>query len=266
MKNLQIVGQLFIACALVAFGVQHFVLGSLVTRAFPSLPAWMPSAPALAYAAGLLLCATGLAVLAKFKARTFCLVLAAAIGAAFALFLLPSLLAEPRNPMLWTNSGKALVLAGACLLVAGSVSAGTGTGGKADACIATGTLSLSGFFVLAAIQHVMYAGFVATLIPDFIPGHLFWTYFAAVALIAGAIGMLVPRTAQLAARMSALMVFLWVLLLHIPRVLTIRDANETTALFEALAMCGMALLVAAHARAVAPVAQVERAPSRHAQG
>ena len=60
--------------------------------------------------------------------------------------------------------------------------------------------------------------------------------------------MLVPRTAQLAAAMSALMVFLWVLLLHIPRVLTIGDANETTALFEALTMCGMALLIMQQSR------------------
>ena len=104
------------------------------------------------------------------------------------------------------------------------------------------------FFILAAILHFIYAQYVAILIPNWIPAHLFWTYFAAVTLIAGAIGMLIPQTMKLAASLSALMVFLWVVLLHFPRATAnLHDANETTALFEALAMCGAAILIAVSA-------------------
>ncbi len=43
------------------------------------------------------------------------------------------------------------------------------------------------------------------------------------------------------------MIFLWVLLLHIPRaVASPHDSNETTAVFEALAMSGGAILIAAN--------------------
>jgi uncharacterized membrane protein YphA (DoxX/SURF4 family) len=72
---------------------------------------------------------------------------------------------------------------------------------------------------------------------------MFWTYFAGVALIAGGVGLIVPATTRLAALLSGAMVFVWLLVLHLPRALTIRDANEATAVFEALAVSGIAFLL-----------------------
>jgi hypothetical protein len=67
-----------------------------------------------------------------------------------------------------------------------------------------------------------------------------------VALIAGGVGILIPKVRGLAALLSGIMILLWVVLLQIPRALSApRDSNETTAVFEALAMSGTALLVAA---------------------
>jgi hypothetical protein len=44
------------------------------------------------------------------------------------------------------------------------------------------------------------------------------------------------------------MIYLWIVLLHIPRALAApRDSNETTAVFEALAIGATAFLVAARA-------------------
>lgn len=251
MKVCRLIGQLFIAIALLVFGIQHFAYLNFVTRAFPPLPLWMPAIPTLACIFGTLLCATGLAIIFRFKARAFSLALAAIIFIMFVVFLLPSLITHIQNGMIWTNSGKALVLVGANLLIAGSFASDASTQNGLlkflERFIPLGVFLLSGFFILAAVLHFIYAEFVAMMIPTWIPAPLFWTYFAGVALIAGAIGMLIPRTAQLAAGLSALMVFSWVLLLHIPRAWTIHDANETTALFEALAMCGMALLIMVNA-------------------
>jgi len=256
MEQFKVIGQLFIAVALLVFGIQHFVYLNFVTRAFPPLPLWIPAIPVWACVCGALLGITGLAIIFRYKARVFSLVLAAAIFIMFAIFLLPSLLTHIQNGFIWTNSGKAFVLIGANLLIAGSFATGTPAQNSfprfLERLIPFGKYLLSGFFILAAVMHFLYAEFVATLIPAWIPAHLFWTYFAAVALIAGAIGMLIPKTARLAAGLSALMVFLWIILLHIPRAWTIHDANETTALFEALTMCGMALLImvdAAHQKA-----------------
>src|SRR5262249_56813851 len=100
----------------------------------------------------------------------------------------------------------------------------------------------------AGMQHFLFAPFVDTLVPTWIPPSArFWTCFAGVALIAGGVGMMVPKTRRLAAALSGLMIFLWVLVLHIPRALAASESqlrNEWTAVFEALAMSGIALVLA----------------------
>jgi uncharacterized membrane protein len=255
MKEMTILGRTFIAIAMIAFGIQHFVYLELVTRVFPALPLWLPYHSIFACFFGVFLCATGVAILFQTKAWTMTLLLAGAILLMFAIFLLPFLVMNPTNGFMLTNAGKALVLAGANLLVAGTFSPDALTGSRAKIMnalarlIPLGKCFLVGFFILAACLHFVYAEFVAMLIPAWIPAHLFWTYFAAVALIAGGIGMLVPKTAQLAATLSAIMVFSWVVLLHAPRALAnLHDSNETTAFFEALTMCGMAIIIAVNAR------------------
>src|SRR5690606_26919764 len=47
-----------------------------------------------------------------------------------------------------------------------------------------------------------------------------WTYFAAVALGAGAAGLVLRRTRRLAALMTSLMIFMWFWLVHLPRMLS----------------------------------------------
>lgn len=247
MKEFRLAGHIFIAVAMIAFGIQHFNYLDFITRVFAPLPTWIPAHAMFAVIAGVFLCLTGAAIIQKTNACILSLALAGAILLMFIIFQLPNLIAHLNNPMIWTNAGKALVLAGVSLIAAGSVAKE-----EPKTCvklsvpmISLGKLFLSGFFILAAIMHFIYADFVATLIPTWIPAHLFWTYFAAIALIAGAVGMFIPKTEFYAAALTALMIFLWVILLHAPRALAdLHNANETTAFFEALAMCGACLLIA----------------------
>jgi len=98
---------------------------------------------------------------------------------------------------------------------------------------------------ICGVQHFMYAGFVDTLVPAWIPpGQRFWTCFAGVALIAGGAGLFVPKTVRLAAILSGVMIFLWVLLLYIPLAVGMKSAFELGGVFEALAISGVAFLVA----------------------
>ena len=189
MKDLRFFGKTFVAVAMIVFGLQHFVYLDFVTRAYAPLPNWIPAQALFAIFFGSLLCATGIAIIANIKAHTMSLLLAGTILLMFALCLLPDLLTNLNNPMLWTNSGKALVLTGSNLIVAGSISTKSSKGPikYLEFLIPLGKLFLAGFFALAATMHFLYADFVATLIPAWIPGHLFWTYFAAVALLAGAL-------------------------------------------------------------------------------
>jgi uncharacterized membrane protein len=264
--KLTTVGRLFVAIAMIAFGVQHLVYLGFVTRLVPELPRWIPGHPLLACVFGAFLIVAGAAIAAGREARTVALLLGGAIFLSFAALYVPLLLANPLSGGVWTKSGKALALAGGSFLVAGSFLAEAANPATLRAridnalkgFIPLGRFFLAAFLVLAGILHFVYADFVARLVPSWIPAHLFWTYFTGSALIAGGIGIMLPWTTRLAASLSGLMIFLWIVLLHIPRaVASPHDSNETTAVFEALAMSGAAILVAVNATSKKKAAQGE---------
>ncbi len=110
--------------------------------------------------------------------------------------------------------------------------------------------------VVFGVQHFIYGGFVATLVPAFMPGRLFWAYFVGVAFVAAAAGIFVEMLERPAATMLGVMFFLFVVLLHIPRIIgKSGDGNEWTSGFVALAMCGGAWIVAS----AAPLEEREKA-------
>ncbi len=91
----------------------------------------------------------------------------------------------------------------------------------------------------------MYGAFVATLIPAWMPGRLFWAYFVGVAFFAAALAIVSGKLAPLAATLLGAMFLLWVVMLHAPRVAAaLHNANEWTSMFVALAMSGGAWIVA----------------------
>jgi uncharacterized membrane protein len=115
-----------------------------------------------------------------------------------------------------------------------------------------GRILVSISLVVFGVQHFIYGGFVATLVPAFMPGRLFWAYFVGVAFVAAASGILTKMLARPAATMLGVMFFLFVLLLHIPRIIgKSSDGNEWTSGFVALAMCGGAWILASAAPLVA---------------
>ena len=98
------------------------------------------------------------------------------------------------------------------------------------------------FFVDCGIAHFQYAEFVQNLIPEFIPFPLFFTYFAGATLILGGIGLLIPKTRQLAALLSGIQVLGWFLLLHLPRALTLQG-DEWIGVGESLAVSGICFMI-----------------------
>ena len=255
MYKLSMLGRFFLASAMVAFGVQHFFHLDFVTRVFPRLPEWIPAHTFFACVFGLLLLLAGAAILFEKAARPVALLLGAIILSSFALLYLPMLITAPLLPFnggLWTSAGKALALSGGSFLVAGALP--VKLDGPANALatavralerfIPLGRFFLAAFLILCGIEHFIFVEFVTSLVPSWIPGGVFWTYFTGVALIAGGLGIIVPLTSRLAGGLSGLMIFVWVLIVHIPRAVTIRNSNETTAVFEALAFSGVAFIVA----------------------
>lgn len=99
--------------------------------------------------------------------------------------------------------------------------------------------------IVFAAQHFIYAQFVATLIPAWIPARLFWAYFTGVAFVAAALAIATRKMMRLATILLGTMFFLWVVVLHIPRVSgSPRNGDEVTSLLVALAMSGVAFALA----------------------
>jgi uncharacterized membrane protein len=246
---LSTLGRLFFAVAMAAFGIQQLVSGELV-RLAPPLPAWMPWHPFWAYVTGALLLAAGAAIALRIGARWAAAALGVMLLFDIVVLHLPKALANAGVGAAWTNPCKALAMLGGVLILAAVLPEDRAGGSPAlertfSKLTSLGPVFLAAFMILGGIQHFVYRDFVATLVPSWIPNPMFWTCFAGVALIAGGIGLLVPKTARWAALMTGLMILSWVVLLHIPRALAApHDPGETSGVFEALAFSGVAFILA----------------------
>ena len=230
-------GRVFFGISLFAFGVQQFLWGDFVAGRARAFPAMWSGRVAWACVSGGVLILCGAAIVAGRWLRTAGVTVAAMIFVWAVLRNVPVALADRIYGSAWTNLAKGLALTGGGLAVAG----------LPRRWLHVARVFLGAFLISSGIQHFLFVPFVATLVPAWIPGPRFWTYFAGVALIAGGAGLILPWTTRLAASLSGLMIFLWFVMLHIPRALAAADAqrrNEWTAVFEALAMSGIAFVLA----------------------
>ena len=238
-------GRLCFATALVFWGAQHLYFGDFVTRAMPRWPDGAPLRAASPYLLGALFVICGTAIALARQPRRAALLVSILVSAGFVFLAIPAAFNDVLLGGTWTHAGKALVIAAGALVVASTFPVEPQS--PTDRLfVLVGRLALGTFLFHSGIQHFVWADFVHTLVPAWMPGRAFWTYFTGVALLAGGLGLFVPRTARPAALASGAMTLAWLLLVHIPRAfVTVRDANEATALFEALAFSGLAFLLAA---------------------
>jgi uncharacterized membrane protein YphA (DoxX/SURF4 family) len=246
-------GRIFFALAQIVVGFELFYFRQFVPMVEPL---WAQAIPGLAfwvYLVGILLIVAGGAILTGIKARLAATLLAGLFLLSFVLLQVPGkVIAGDTSLGGWTIPLKALTMAGCALVVAGTFPP-TGPGmdrrnpiGWLEKLIPYGMYALAIQVILFGIDHFLYATPIATLVPAWIPGHLFWTYFAGVALIASGVGMIAGVKARLAATLLGAMILIWVLVLHIPR--AIADpysgiGNELTSAFEALAKSGVAFIL-----------------------
>lgn len=84
-------------------------------------------------------------------------------------------------------------------------------------------------WIAFGILHFIYADFVATLVPAFMPFKLFWTYFTGTAMIAAGISFIVNRFSSIAANLLGLMLSGFILLIHVPKLaVNFGDINSWT--------------------------------------
>lgn len=79
-----------------------------------------------------------------------------------------------------------------------------------------GEFLLALLMVYSCIMHFKFARFVAGIVPAWMPWRLFWAYFTGIALMAAGISIAARKQTRLAATLLAIMLFLFVLLIHTP--------------------------------------------------
>lgn len=271
MERLTTVGRIFFAAALIGLGVTHFVFQDFMTGRAPAWPPSVPGGTLWAYGTGAAFVGLGTTLLIGREARLAALLVATLIFAWALLRHVPVVATDSLLAPTWTAAGKALVFVGGALSIAATQPPLPGGGGSVlyrfvnleGGFLAVGRISLGAFMIVTGVQHYMYTPFVASLIPGWFPGDaVLWTWFAGVALIAGGAGLQVPRTARPAALLSGLMVFSWFWIVHLPR--TFANVSDGLAVFEALAVAGIAFVLAGGSGAVAHghAVPVSRSPGR----
>lgn len=227
-------GRFFFAAAIAFLGIQQILYGDFIQGPFIA-PSWLPGRAFWAYLSGLALIAAagGLAVMKQLRLPA--LSLALLLSLELLVFHLTSPLAILHDGVARTRAFETLAFAA----VAGVLAA------TPAAVVTLGRLLFAFSLVVFGVQHFMYAGFVAAIVPSWIPGPLAWAYVTGVALIAAGLSLAVGTKAQLAAALLGVMFFLWVVLLHAPRVAAhAGDEKEWNSAAVALAMGGAAWVVA----------------------
>jgi hypothetical protein len=241
-------GQILFGIAVVALGIEnlfcaHFGLTD------PGVP-WFPVNPFFGYSTGIALIAAGLSIAAKLHSRLTATLLGY-LFLGYVLFIeLPQVVAQHTEWAVYGVFFEAVAfIASAWTLVQSLPRASS----RWESVLGKVTVSGPYLFAVSLIVfgsiHFYVPHFIASVIPAWIPGSLFWTYLTGTALIASGISIAIRRLDQWAGFLLGVMFLLWVVFLHSPRVAAdVHNTDEWSSAFIALAMCGGSWIVASHAR------------------
>lgn len=241
-------GRILFAIGIAAFGVQYLLHGHYL-GGLPPVPPWAPAGTIGAYLVGVFLIVAALSIAAHWNARLF----ASLLGALFLLCVIFLHIQHFSDVMHKGNDRtralEPLAMAAAAFVLAGTYA--TNPGKSSTLHTVTEIAFKSGRFVFAFTmvifgwQHFEYAAYLATLVPAWLPAHVFWIYLTGTGFIAAGASIALKILGRVAATFLGLMFFLWVVILHAPRVYaSLHNADEWSSLFVALAMAGSSFLIA----------------------
>jgi len=241
-------------------GLAGMVVPQIFYRGFGAnfFPAWpgLPWVVFWSYLFTFIVLACCAAIVFEKNARTAALYLGSFLLAVYCLGYIPyELIIEPHKNSLgtWADGLKEPALAGGAFIIAKSFSNERDQRGSAfiklwEKLIPFGPSFFCITMILFGVCHLLYTDFVATLVPAWIPGgRVFWTYFAAIALIGSGIAIALGVKRQLAAALLGIMIFIWLLVIHIPLGIADpfgRQGNYIIGAFSALAFSAIAFVIA----------------------
>jgi len=234
MGNLSTIGRIF-------YGIAMAVLGFLTIyyHDFPYM--LIPPHQGLvivAYISGALLILAGACIVLRKSILPVSILLGGVLLLIFCFYFIPYQLMDSSRYMHfgeWENAAKELALASGAFVIAGLF---------LQRLIPFGAALFSLTIISFGIDHFLFAHEASDYIPSWVPNHLFWMYFTGSALLGSGIAILVNIRRRLAATLLGSMIFIWFIILHIPRVIAAPSGGEIASAMLALAYCGIAFVIA----------------------
>ena len=257
MDKLSRAGRIAYGVALAGLGIQQLAYGRFLPALFPAWPAPTLGLSLGASLVGVVLLAAGAAIVFNQRAGLLSLVVGGLLLGLLCFSHVPyELLVDPYSNHLgsWTNALTTLALAGGALTLGSLYEEENGRRQESPVrslvvgqARALGRLCFCTTIVAYGLAHFLYTKYISPLVPAWIPYPTFWTYFAGVALIGAGGTIVLGIRRQTSAFLLGSMVLLWVLCLHLPRVIAIplpAKRAELSSLLEAIAYTGTAFAIA----------------------
>jgi hypothetical protein len=239
--GLNLLGICIFGFAVICFGTQGICFWSRLTKVAPgSLWTWQNAF--FTFLVAVLFFILGALIEVRSRRNLAATLLAVYLFLQILIRDLPGLIVHSRNPDNWTVTFEVLALCGAAIIIAATApqeASHLTVNRLARPAQVVGRIFFAGSLIVFAVQHFLYARFVADLVPSWIPFHLFFAYFVGVAFVASALSILTRYCDRWSALALGTMFALWFVILHIPRVVgSLSNGNEWTSALVALAMCG----------------------------
>ena len=245
--KLILLGPVFYAAPLAAFGTEHFTL----TEAIASIiPAWIPWHQFWAYFVGACFIAAALSVVARIQARLSASLLALTFFLFVVLMEAPGWAQNPRDRFALTVALRELSFSGGALALAATLTGQWSERGRRI--LATIARYFVGIAVLFfSIEQFMHGNYVPgvpleRVTPGYVYGHAVWTYLAAVVYAVAGTLLLVGKKTRAAATWVGLAVLVVELVVYVPIGVVERASlgNGLNYVADTLMFCGAVLLLA----------------------
>jgi uncharacterized membrane protein YphA (DoxX/SURF4 family) len=257
METLAKIGRTFYGVAIMIIGSIQIFYADFRTVILPPWPGWRNTSPEIAaYITGAALILAGATIIFSKRGKDVALILGGILLTLVVFWHLPYILfIQPHqieNLGLWAEASKALALAGGAFVVAGTFKNENAINKNfvievLEKLIPCGRIFFCIVMIEFGVDHILYIENIATLVPAWISGSVFWTYFAALALIGSGLAIILNVKVRLVAMLLGVMIFMWFILLHIPRAIEfpeLNKGNEIASSADALAFSGIAFIIA----------------------
>ncbi len=247
-------GQPIFGITIAAVGVEHLVCAQMAVQPFPArfhaivIPVipWVPAHPWLAYLTGAALLVAGLTMLAGVRARAGAMLAGGILLGSDFILHLPRLVLVPGNWGLRGEVSEMLAFASAAFVLAATLPRADGSFGRWDRALAnTGRVLFGISAVVFGVDHFLALKLIASLIPAWMPGHMFLASLTGSAMIVAGVSIVTKRLGDWAALGLGALFLMIVLTLHAARVIAApHDPDEWSSALIALGMCGASWICA----------------------